>query len=598
MTNDDTTIPTAYQPERTPPGDNIASLLERCRMLGPAEQAVIVRQETQPVVLAVAPESTNPKATWIFAATKGPDPSFTTDHPALFQWQSGDDSGAWIVAVKLVSGETPVTAYFLLHMDKAEALEAADRLACAELVFASLEMQAVINGLQNESEQLRAVARTIRSLAEHDRFNGVCLALCNLAASSWDAERASLGILAGRDIRLVAMSHTEHLQKKSSLARSLEAVMEESLDQDVEIVHPSTGYDVIARVTRGFAESSGIASIVSVPIRRMGEPFAVLTLERDDTPTIGELAALRLLADAVSSPLWMAWRHRRFPGRGLIQSLREFGAAIVGPRHTWAKLTAIAAAAAIGFFLIVPGTYRVVGTARIEATERRVVPAPFDGYIEDAVARVGDAVEAGSPLGSLDTTDLLLRLGSMRAELDGHTREASLAARERKTAEAQIASAQADRVRAEIEFVERQLELADLVAPARGVVITGELQRSIGAPVATGDVLFEVAPLESLRVDTFVREDQISDLPEGSLGSLTLASRPDDRIPIALERIDPVAELRDGRNVFRVRTRLLEQADWLRPGMEGVARLDVGKRPYPWIWTRRAVNWVRMRLWI
>jgi hypothetical protein len=79
---------------------------------------------------------------------------------------------------------------------------------------------------------------------------------------------------------------------------------------------------------------------------------------------------------------------------------------------------------------------------------------------------------------------------------------------------------------------------------------------------------------------------------------MTLASRPDVRLPVVVERIDPLAEVRDGRNVFRVRARLLERPDWLRPGMEGVARLDVGPRPYPWIWTRRAINWVRMRLWI
>jgi hypothetical protein len=38
--------------------------------------------------------------------------------------------------------------------------------------------------------------------------------------------------------------------------------------------------------------------------------------------------------------------------------------------------------------------------------------------------------------------------------------------------------------------------------------------------------------------------------------------------------------------------------DWVRPGMEGTARIDAGSRAYPWIWTRRIVNWLRMRLWL
>jgi hypothetical protein len=36
----------------------------------------------------------------------------------------------------------------------------------------------------------------------------------------------------------------------------------------------------------------------------------------------------------------------------------------------------------------------------------------------------------------------------------------------------------------------------------------------------------------------------------------------------------------------------------MRPGMEGLAKVDVGKRSYAWIWTRTLVNWVRMQLWL
>jgi hypothetical protein len=32
--------------------------------------------------------------------------------------------------------------------------------------------------------------------------------------------------------------------------------------------------------------------------------------------------------------------------------------------------------------------------------------------------------------------------------------------------------------------------------------------------------------------------------------------------------------------------------------MEGVAKIDLGRRSYAWIWTRRIVNWVRMKLWL
>jgi len=35
----------------------------------------------------------------------------------------------------------------------------------------------------------------------------------------------------------------------------------------------------------------------------------------------------------------------------------------------------------------------------------------------------------------------------------------------------------------------------------------------------------------------------------------------------------------------------------MRPGMEGVAKISIDRRHLVWIWTRRLVNWVRMKLW-
>ncbi len=60
---------------------------------------------------------------------------------------------------------------------------------------------------------------------------------------------------------------------------------------------------------------------------------------------------------------------------------------------------------------------------------------------------------------------------------------------------------------------------------------------------------------------------------------------------------DYFAELVKQKNVFRVQVRLIDPPGWLRPGIEGVAKIEAGERLLVDIWTRRAVNWVRMKLW-
>ena len=36
----------------------------------------------------------------------------------------------------------------------------------------------------------------------------------------------------------------------------------------------------------------------------------------------------------------------------------------------------------------------------------------------------------------------------------------------------------------------------------------------------------------------------------------------------------------------------------LRPGMEGVAKVEIDERRLIWIWTHKAWSWLRMQLWL
>ena len=271
----------------------------------------------------------------------------------------------------------------------------------------------------------------------------------------------------------------------------------------------------------------------------------------------------------------------------------------MGPKYTWIKLIAILCFAAILFLIFAKGQFRPNAPFVLEATYQQVVPAPFDGYIKHVDVEVGDVVEGGSSiLGGLDTAELRLSLASAKAEKASYIKQAAAAMRDGETAQAQIAQANADKIQAQIELLEYQIGQASLVSPISGVVVKGDLKREIGAPVKVGDVLFEVCPLESLRAQLMVPEDTIYDIKVGQEGYLATASYPGQRIKFEVERINPIAEVVNKRNVFKVRIRLLEIHSWMRPGMEGIAKVSVGKRRYVWIWTRKIVNWIRMKLWL
>ena len=79
---------------------------------------------------------------------------------------------------------------------------------------------------------------------------------------------------------------------------------------------------------------------------------------------------------------------------------------------------------------------------------------------------------------------------------------------------------------------------------------------------------------------------------------IAFASRPNERFPIVVERIEPLAIPEEDGNIFIVRCRVTADADaWWRPGMSGLCKIETERRSYLWMLTRRTVNFLRMKLW-
>ncbi|NND36068.1 MAG: histidine kinase, partial [Gammaproteobacteria bacterium] len=60
----------------------------------------------------------------------------------------------------------------------------------------------------------------------------------------------------------------------------------------------------------------------------------------------------------------------------------------------------------------------------------------------------------------------------------------------------------------------------------------------------------------------------------------------------------PISTVEDGRNFFAVQAKLLsEQTQVLRPGMQGVGKIYIGRRKLVWIWTHEMLDWLRLKSW-
>ena len=104
-----------------------------------------------------------------------------------------------------------------------------------------------------------------------------------------------------------------------------------------------------------------------------------------------------------------------------------------------------------------------------------------------------------------------------------------------------VTAAQEAQAQAQLALVEERIARASLTAPFDGIVVVGDLSQQLGSPVEQGKVLFEVAPLDSYRVELQVDERDIGELSQKQRGELALAGLPFERLPFTVRQITPVS---------------------------------------------------------
>lgn len=474
-----------------------------------------------------------------------------------------------------------------------------------ETCFAHLSTYLATRALKQRERDVEGLTHILQLQVranEHAKFHAAAMALCNELTTRYHLERASLGLIHGQDIRIRAMSQTEHINRRMNLVQRLEAAMEECYDQDTEILYPSSEHATIAcRMTRQLAQEFGPSAVCSVPLRYGGSTQGVLTLERDQQNqfTLEQLREIRILIDLSAPRLLERYQEDRWLGARLATRIRHGLGIIIGPQYTWVKLASLAIIALLVFMMFVQGPDRIDADFKIEAVKRQIIPAPFEGFIETVHVKPGDDITANQTvLATLDVSEFQAQLAKLEAQLATHLKEADIARQDGKESQVQIAEARADQTRSEIASVRLKIAQSALRSSLSGIVIAGDLEDQLGAPVSRGDVLFEVAPPDSLRAELYIPDHRIGELRVDQRGELATSSHPDDSISFVVESIYPMAEVIDQQNVFRVKVKLADKPTWLRPGVEGLAKVNVGRKPYGILWTRDVWNWVRMQLWI
>ncbi len=243
-----------------------------------------------------------------------------------------------------------------------------------------------------------------------------------------------------------------------------------------------------------------------------------------------------------------------------------------------------------GLLFIFPVPYRSACTVRVEPVGARAVSAPFEATIESVLVEPGDEVHQGQPLVELDGRPLRLEQQSIEAEIQQALKQQDVAIAAGRIADAQQAQLKCQQLQRQGDLVQRRLSQLTVTSPIDGVVVVGDLRRSIGATLEIGQVLFEVASLDRIVLEVEIPEREIGLVRDDSDVRVRVDSARVGTIAAELRQIYPSAQLRDDQSVFIAPIEIDNQDRQYRPGMRGKATVFGPIRPWAWSHLRSVIE--------
>ena len=424
-------------------------------------------------------------------------------------------------------------------------------------------------------------------------------------ARALGCERVFIGMTTRRFVRIEAVSHGSSVAPELPLIRSVGEAMDESIDQGASIAHPQHPDDR-PRITLAHAALAGRlgnATLLTVPMFAAGEAVGALTFERLQAHPFTHDAVLQL--EGVAATLAAPLRLKHHSERSAFERARSLAGSLanrfVGERPGAALGVVACAAAILVVALFLPWSYHISAPTRLEGQMQRAIVAPSDSFLRSVHVRAGDQVKAGDPLAELADDDLRLELTRWQTEVARHETAFAEAQAKQDRSQLVMAEARAAETRAQLALVEQQIARTRLVAPFDAQIIKGDLTQQLGAPVKRGDLLLTLTPAREFRVMLEIDERDAAQVRVGTRGSVTLSALPDRSFELQIERVMPVARVAGTSNVFEAEARLLGTAvadnPSLRPGLQGVARLEAGSKPLWWTLAHRPIDWLRLQWW-
>jgi RND family efflux transporter MFP subunit len=226
-------------------------------------------------------------------------------------------------------------------------------------------------------------------------------------------------------------------------------------------------------------------------------------------------------------------------------------------------------------------TARQTGTviASAEAAPVQISKLSFalTGPVKEVGVKVGDRVQIGQTLATLDKPEMEDAIQAAEANVRGRTADLAyyLVSRKHKPPERrELAQAKLDAANAALDTAKASFSQATLAAPFDGTIIEVDIEP--GEIVQPGQVVILLANLDNLQIETTDLSERDIALVKVNQKATVYVEALDRDFPGRVVKIAPRSNDKNGDTVFKVTVELDQQPDGLLWGMSSEVRIDTG----------------------
>lgn len=475
-----------------------------------------------------------------------------------------------------------------------------------EIVLSELEALALCT-VENQSETVSGSTAqgSLQVLGKASSFRSakeLGFTLVNLLSDRFHCEQVAFGEIENGRVLVSAISGIANFKSNSPGVVKISQAMEECVDHNDIIVSQRRGDQELENgfsIHQQWSLDTNDSCVCSIPLRTDDAIVSVISFRRASNQPFSqaELTDIQQRINGFGPAISLIKKANTSPTKLLKTSILNGSRKLIGPGEWGRKLLIASLLIGAGYFFLGTTTYTPSCVATLKPARSLQVSAPFNTTLKAVHVQAGDKVVAGDLLFEMDTKNLELELASVDGEL-GVTKvqmRESLSAG--SVTEAALHRSKIVALTSSRQVLQNKIEMSRITAKEAGTVLECELVTRIGQMFQIGQPMLRLANGKEWNVEIEVPDYVSSYIAEEQKGVFATKARPGKEFDLEVTQINESSEIGEAKNVFLAKAELNADAQWLKSGMQGFARVKTVSKPVWWVSLHRVIDYARINFW-